>query len=154
MYSCGPLHIDEQRQDDQLEPTYNSSVPIRDETLRICRKQWTRGGERGSRISVLMALHDDNDDLLPNICLCVCVCVCLENVSTASKALDDSQLKNQIKYFRHGEYPFTYLVQWSYTWKAGHYQAPLTLWLRYNDFDIYGLSILSTQCMCVCVCLK
>ena len=28
MYSCGPLNMDEQRQDDQLEPTYNSSVPI------------------------------------------------------------------------------------------------------------------------------
>ena len=25
-YSCGPLHM--QRQDDQLEPTYNSSVAI------------------------------------------------------------------------------------------------------------------------------
>ena len=22
MYTCGPLHMDEQRQDDQLEPTY------------------------------------------------------------------------------------------------------------------------------------
>ena len=30
MYSCGPLHIDEQRQDDQLEPTYSSSLPIWD----------------------------------------------------------------------------------------------------------------------------
>ena len=27
-YSCGPLHRDEQRQDDQLEPTYSSFVPI------------------------------------------------------------------------------------------------------------------------------
>ena len=24
MYSCGPLHMDKQKQDDQLEPTYNS----------------------------------------------------------------------------------------------------------------------------------
>ena len=30
MYSCGPLHMAEERQDDQLEPTYSSSVPIRD----------------------------------------------------------------------------------------------------------------------------
>ena len=30
IYSCGPLHMDEQRQDDQLEPIYNSSVPIQD----------------------------------------------------------------------------------------------------------------------------
>ena len=28
IYSSGPLHMDEQRQDDQLEPIYNSSVPI------------------------------------------------------------------------------------------------------------------------------
>ena len=53
----------EQRQDDQLEPTYTSSVPIRDVALKTCRKQWTMGrsGERGSGISVLMALHDDGD---------------------------------------------------------------------------------------------
>ena len=64
MYSCGPLHMDEQRQDVQLEPTYSSSVQIRDEAQRIGRKQWTMGrcGERGSGISVLIARHDDNDD--------------------------------------------------------------------------------------------
>ena len=50
MYSFGPLHMDEQRQDNQFEPTYSSSVPIRDVALRICRKQWTIGrfGERNS----------------------------------------------------------------------------------------------------------
>ena len=32
-YSCGPSHMDEQRQDDQQEPTYNSSVPIQDVAL-------------------------------------------------------------------------------------------------------------------------
>ena len=60
MYSCRPLHMDKQRQDVQLEPTYSSSVPIRDVALRICRKQWTIGkcGERGSGISVLIARHD------------------------------------------------------------------------------------------------
>ena len=64
MYSCGPLHMDEQKQDDQLEPTYSSSVPIRDVTLNTCRKQWTigRGAERGSGISVLIARCDDDDD--------------------------------------------------------------------------------------------
>ena len=63
MYSRGPHRIDEQRQDIQLEPTYSSSVPIRDVALRICRKQWTiwRVGERGSGISVLIARHDDDD---------------------------------------------------------------------------------------------
>ena len=49
--------MDEQRQDDQLEPTYSSSVPIRDVALRTYRKQWTieTGDERGSGISVLIA---------------------------------------------------------------------------------------------------
>ena len=55
--------MDDQKQDDQPEPTYSSSVSIRDVTLKTCRKQWTigRGGERGSGISVLMARHDDDD---------------------------------------------------------------------------------------------
>ena len=63
MYSCRPLHMDEQKQDDQSESKYNSSVPIRDVAPKSCRKQWTigRGGEWGSGISVLMAQHDDGD---------------------------------------------------------------------------------------------
>ena len=65
MYSCGPLPMDEQRQDVQLKPTYSSSVPIWDKALRICWKQWMIGrrGERGSGISMLIAQHDDDDDL-------------------------------------------------------------------------------------------
>ena len=56
--------MDVQRQDDQVEPTYSSSVPIRDVALRTCRKQWTigRGGERELVISVLIVRHDDDDD--------------------------------------------------------------------------------------------
>ena len=52
--------MDEQKQDDQQEPTYSSSVPIRDVVLNTCRKQWTieKCGEKGSGISVLMAPHD------------------------------------------------------------------------------------------------
>ena len=63
MYCSGPLHMDEQRQDDLLEPTYSSSVPIRNVALRICQKQWTieKVGKRGSGISVLMARDDDDD---------------------------------------------------------------------------------------------
>ena len=55
--------MDEQRQDVQLEPTYNNSVPVRNVALRIYRKQWTIGrcGERGSEISMLIP-HDDDDD--------------------------------------------------------------------------------------------
>ena len=64
MYSRGSLHMAEQRQDNQLEPTYSSSVPILDVVLKTCRKQWTIGrvGERGSGISVLIARLDDDDD--------------------------------------------------------------------------------------------
>ena len=63
-YSSEALYMGEQRQDDQLEPTYSSSVPILDVAVRTCQKQWTigRGGERGSGISVLMVRHDDDDD--------------------------------------------------------------------------------------------
>ena len=54
--------MDEKRQDDQLEPTYNSSVPIRDVTLRTCRKRWTieKGNGRESGICMLMARHDND----------------------------------------------------------------------------------------------
>ena len=64
MSSCGSLHMDEQRQDDQNEPTYSSSVPIWDVVLKTCWKQWTigRGDERGSGISVLIVRHVDDDD--------------------------------------------------------------------------------------------
>ena len=31
--TCGSFHMDEQRQDDQLEPTYNSSVPTQGAVL-------------------------------------------------------------------------------------------------------------------------
>ena len=58
MFSYGPLHMTEQKQD---EPIYNSSVRIRSVALRTCQKRWTigRGGERGSGISTLMARQDD-----------------------------------------------------------------------------------------------
>ena len=63
-YSSGTLHMEEQKQDDQLEPIYNSSVPIKDVALETYRRQWIieEGGEKGSGISVLIAPHDDEDD--------------------------------------------------------------------------------------------
>ena len=59
------LHMGVQRQDDQIEPAYSSSMLIRDVALGSCRKRWAigRGGERGSEISVLIARHDDDDDV-------------------------------------------------------------------------------------------
>ena len=55
--------MDERRQDDQLERTYNSSVPIQNVALRTYRERWTieRSGGRGSGRSVLAARHDDYD---------------------------------------------------------------------------------------------
>ena len=64
--------MDEQRQDGQLEPIYNSSVAIQDVTLKTSRKRWTietddergreRERERESGRSVLAARHDDDDN--------------------------------------------------------------------------------------------
>ena len=53
-----------QKQGDELEPTYSSSMRIRGVSLRTCRKRWTigRGGERGPGISLLAARQDDDDD--------------------------------------------------------------------------------------------
>ena len=66
IYSYGPPHMAEQKQDVQLEHTYSSSVRIRDVALKTCLRRWTIGksGERGLGISVLVARHDDDDDLL------------------------------------------------------------------------------------------
>ena len=49
--------MDEQRQDDWLEPTYNSSVPRQDIALKTYREQWTieKAGGRGSGRSVMTA---------------------------------------------------------------------------------------------------
>ena len=42
--------MDKQKQDNQPEPTYNSSVPIEYVALKTYQKQWMieKGGERGS----------------------------------------------------------------------------------------------------------
>ena len=63
MCSCGPLHMANQKQDDQLEHSYSSYVMIRDVTPKACPRRWMIGrrGERGSEISVLAARHDDDD---------------------------------------------------------------------------------------------
>ena len=62
MYSYGPPHMAEQKQDDQLEHTYSSYVRIRDVDLKTCQRRWATGrsGERGSGISVLATRHDDD----------------------------------------------------------------------------------------------
>ena len=62
-YICEPLHVDEQRQDDQLEPTYNSSVRIQDVALKTYWEWRTikKGGGRGSGRSKLAVWHEDDD---------------------------------------------------------------------------------------------
>ena len=57
--------MDEQKQNDQLEPTYNSFVPIQDVVLKTYRKRWTieRSDEKGSGISVLMTRPDNDDEM-------------------------------------------------------------------------------------------
>ena len=56
--------MDELRWDDQLEPTYNSSVLIEDVALKTDWKRWMieKGGVRGSGRTVLVAWHNDDDD--------------------------------------------------------------------------------------------
>ena len=55
--------MDEQRQEDQLEPTYNSSVLIHDIALKSYRERFTleKGGGRGSERSTLVVRYDDDD---------------------------------------------------------------------------------------------
>ena len=55
--------MDEQRQDDQLEPIHNCSVPIQDVAMKIYREQWTieTSGDKGSGRSMLAARHDDDE---------------------------------------------------------------------------------------------
>ena len=55
--------MDEQRQDDQLELIYNSSVLKQDIDLKTFWEQWMieTGDKRGSLRSVLVAQHDGDD---------------------------------------------------------------------------------------------
>ena len=65
MYSYGSPHMAAQKQDDQLERTFNSYVRIQDVVPKTYLGRWTigRSGERGSGISVLPARYDDDDDI-------------------------------------------------------------------------------------------
>ena len=54
------------KRDDQLEPIYNSSVPILNVALKTYWERWMieMSGRRRSGRSVLAAQHDDDDDKL------------------------------------------------------------------------------------------
>ena len=75
-YSCGPLYMDEQRQNVQLGPTYNNSVPRQDVALKTYRKRCTieRGGGK----------HDDDDDSYLILKIFIDIIVILVNYSTTS----------------------------------------------------------------------
>ena len=64
MYSCGPLHMDEQGLGDQLKPINNSSILLQGVAGKTCRERWTIGtsGKRGSGKSMQAAQRDDDDD--------------------------------------------------------------------------------------------
>ena len=61
IYSYGPPHIAEKKQDKQLKHTYSSSVRIRNVALKTCQRRWTigRSGKRGSGIFLLVARSRD-----------------------------------------------------------------------------------------------
>ena len=54
--------MDEQRQDNQQEPIFNSSVPIQGVALKTYRERWMieMSGERGSGRSMLALGRDDD----------------------------------------------------------------------------------------------
>ena len=56
--------MDRQRQDDQLEPIYNSYMPIHNEAWKTFQERWTieTDGEIRSGRSVLPMRHEDDDD--------------------------------------------------------------------------------------------
>ena len=59
--------------------TYNNSASIQDVALKIYR-EWgkiEKGGRRGSRRSVLISRHIDDNDIYIYVCVCLCVCVCV-----------------------------------------------------------------------------
>ena len=53
MYSCGPLHMDEQRQDDQLEPTYSAYTGYSSENIPEAWDDWEGWRERLRNIRVV-----------------------------------------------------------------------------------------------------
>ena len=59
VYSYGRLHMVEQKQGDQLESTYSSSVSIRGVARRTFRKRWTIGiGDERESQGYLRWWHD------------------------------------------------------------------------------------------------
>ena len=76
MYFYGPLHMDEQRLHDQIEPMYNSSTDTWC-SLEDLLQRWMikMTGERGSGKSLFTTWHDKNDDDVSELVLfCSSLC--------------------------------------------------------------------------------
>ena len=71
--------MDEQRQDEQLEAIYNSSVPIQDIALKTSWERWMieTDGKRGS-VRSLLAAWDDN--VVDDIYIYIYIYIIMENV--------------------------------------------------------------------------
>ena len=110
MYSYGPPHMAGQKQDDQLEHTFNSYMKIQDVALKTCQRRWTigRSGERGSGISVLTAWHDDDDDMNKNKSRCL-----KENVSDSIPTTMIPTYNYTTKHYRfHGMFKIKVRIYW------------------------------------------
>ena len=71
-----------------------------------CRNKWTlgQGGERGSGISVLMAWHDDDND--------VCVCVYVWNIQMLRRT--DMYMFFHLSFFPHNSHNLHGIVFWQF----------------------------------------
>ena len=118
MHSYGPPHMAEQKQDDQLEHTYNCSVRIQDVALKTCQKRWTigRNGERESGISVLAARYHDDDDFAEGKRDCLC------NNGLKSEWFTE---KEQWKGFILGLLTWSGLLRWDIQETARHKNSTL-----------------------------
>ena len=127
MYSYGPPHMAEQKQDDQLEHTYSSYVRIQDVAPKTCLGRWTlgRSGERGSGISVLAAWHDDDDD---DICL-IAMMLTSDNWFHAVFIRQSSENEKDRK---------RKILEKSEKWKIK---------------IMFSLELRITLCVCVCMCV-
>ena len=141
MYSCGPLHMDEQKQDDQLEPTYKSSMPIWDVALKTYWKQWMieRGGERGSGISMLMAQHQRN-------CHCYLLQTIDVGVHVECENIWEGELRHNITIT--SDYPKQPNVEWVFDFHQNEYEPVLRLKLKLWNLCIEPSSMNANSTAC------
>ena len=137
MYSYGPPHMAKQKLDNQLEHTYSSYVRIRDVALKTHQKRWMigRSGKRGSGIYVLVAWHDDDDDIYYMV-----VSVTLGFMHFAFFRLGEGFPKITIN-----------MVNFCQKWAVIHMYVGLSLYVCVSRFVYYW--VLFCLCMCCCLCI-